>query len=63
MADKETCHFCGAPIDVGEVWMEADLEGSRAVAHAECVYREEPTAEEHAAWMPGEPGPQPASGA
>lgn len=54
---ERTCHFCGEAIDVGQAWMAADLAGGRAVAHAECVYREEPQAPEHAWWEPQEWGP------
>jgi len=49
------CELCGQPIDVGEAWMTADEEGARRVAHAGCVYREEPNADEHADWVPQEP--------
>ena len=50
MEQQETCALCGDPIDVGEAWLEADDEGTRAVAHSGCVYRdEEPDARQR--WM------------
>lgn len=48
-----TCALCGRPIEVGEAWMEADDGDARLVAHAGCVYRDEPSAEAHAPWRPG----------
>jgi ribosomal protein L24E len=41
MEKRETCRFCGDPIDVGQAWMRADLEGAEVRAHSACLYREE----------------------
>jgi hypothetical protein len=49
-----TCALCGNPIEAGEAWMEAASGEPRRVAHAGCVYRDEPTAEAPARWRPGE---------
>jgi hypothetical protein len=49
------CHFCSRPIDIGEAWMEADLEGAHAVAHAACVYQDETSSEPHVWTRPAEP--------
>lgn len=51
--EEPACAFCGQPIDVGQAWMRADEEGAELRAHAECLYREEPTAAEHREWLPG----------
>lgn len=51
--ERPTCALCGNPIDAGEAWMEADDAGARMLAHAGCVYRDEPSAEAQARWRPG----------
>jgi hypothetical protein len=53
----DTCDLCGKPIDVGEAWMEADVEGAHKVAHSGCVYSEEMDPDERAWWVPSEWGP------
>ncbi|HET6745687.1 MAG TPA: hypothetical protein VFH90_07530 [Candidatus Limnocylindria bacterium] len=55
MEGAVTCALCGKPVEPGEAWMESDEEGARRVAHAGCVYRDEPSARTHASWRPGEP--------
>jgi hypothetical protein len=53
MADRDTCDFCGDPIEPGQAWLRAEFEGDDAQAHAGCLYREErdPLA---AGWEPQE---------
>ena len=51
--EARACEFCGQPIDVGQAWMSADEQGAELRAHAECLYRQEPTAAEHREWRPG----------
>jgi hypothetical protein len=46
----DACALCGDPIGPGEALMETDVDGTRKVAHAGCVYRdEEPDARQR--WM------------
>jgi hypothetical protein len=52
--EGSTCALCGNPIEAGEAWMVSDDDGARRVAHAGCAYRDEPSAQSHAAWRPGE---------
>ena len=47
-----TCHLCGNAIEAGVVWMAAEVGSTTAVAHAECVYRDEPRPGDHPAWQP-----------
>jgi hypothetical protein len=53
MEEPTVCVLCGNVIDVGQAWMEADQEGTRVRAHAECLYRDEadPLSE---GWVPQE---------
>jgi hypothetical protein len=51
--DVGRCELCGEPIVPGEAWLKAQ-DGPPAIAHAGCVYREEPTAEPHRAWSADE---------
>jgi hypothetical protein len=53
MEEPTVCVLCGDVIDVGQAWMEADQEGARVRAHAECLYRDEtdPLSE---GWVPQE---------
>ena len=48
-----TCVLCGKPIEIGEAWMETADGGTRRIAHAGCVYRDEPTHADRA-WVPGD---------
>lgn len=53
MDEPTTCAICGNPIDVGQAWMEADRDGARVRAHAECLYRDDNGAGREA-WEPQE---------
>jgi len=52
MDEQATCALCGTPIGAGQAWMEADSEGARVRAHAECLYREQGDAS--GGWEPQE---------
>lgn len=53
MEEQQTCAICGKVIDVGQAWMEADMEGAHRYAHAECLYRDG-TDPREAGWEPQE---------
>jgi hypothetical protein len=50
------CAICGAAIEIGQAWMEADRDGAAVRAHAGCLYREGRRRDEEPreAWEPQE---------
>jgi len=53
VTELRTCALCGKPIGHGEAWLQRD-DAATDVAHAGCVYRDEPSTEVQARWRPAD---------